>query len=214
MPIEGLVAGEDGLARCWWCVADPLYRDYHDREWGRPIADDVRLFEKLTLEGFMSGLSWLTILRKRENFRMAFKGFEPAVVARFKERDVERLLGDAGIVRHRGKIEATINNAKRYRELADEFGSLAAYAWQYEPDPGSRPKKLTYGSLMQVTASPESKAMSKDLRKRGWSFVGPTTVYSFMEAMGLVDDHLDGCHVRAAVERDRARFKRPSVGRI
>ncbi|MGH2793498.1 MAG: DNA-3-methyladenine glycosylase I [Actinomycetota bacterium] len=214
MPIEGLVAGEDGRTRCWWCVTDPLYRDYHDREWGRPVADDVRLFEKLTLEGFMSGLSWLTILRKRENFRRAFKGFEPAVVARFKERDVERLLGDAGIVRHRGKIESTINNARRYRELVDEFGSLASYAWQFESDPASRPKKLTYGILMETTASAESKAMSKDLRKRGWSFVGPTTVYSFMEAMGLVDDHLDGCHVRAAVEHDRARFKRPSVGRI
>lgn len=195
-------------------MSDPLYRDYHDREWGRPVADDIRLFEKLILEGFMSGLSWLTILRKRENFRKAFKGFEPRAVARFSERHVERLLGDAGIVRHRGKIESTINNANRYRELADEFGSLAAYAWQYEPDPESRPKKVTYGTLMQITASPESKAMSKDLRKRGWSFVGPTTVYSFMEAMGLVNDHLERCHVRAAVERDRARFKPPTVDRI
>ena len=214
MVTEGLVVGEDRRARCWWCASDLLYRDYHDREWGRPVADDIRLFEKLTLEGFMSGLSWLTILRKRENFRKAFKGFEPAVVARFTARDVERLLGDAGIVRHRGKIESTINNAKRYRELVDEFGSLAAYAWQYEPGVGSRPKRITYGALTQITASDESKAMSKDLRKRGWSFVGPTTVYSFMEAMGLVDDHLEGCHVRAEVERDRARFKRPSVGRI
>ena len=211
---EGLVVGDDRRNRCWWCASDPLYREYHDREWGKPVSDDVRLFEKLALEGFMSGLSWLTILRKRENFRSAFKGFEPAVVARFNARDVERLLGDAGIVRHRGKIESTINNARRYGDLTDEFGSLAAYVWRYEPDPASRPKRVTYEALMQITASPESKAMSKDLRKRGWSFVGPTTVYSFMEAMGLVDDHLEGCHVRAAVERDRARFKRPTVDRI
>jgi DNA-3-methyladenine glycosylase I len=152
MPAEGLVPGDDGLARCWWCVADPLYREYHDREWGRPVDDDVRLFEKLTLEGFMSGLSWLTILRKRENFRKAFKGFEPAKVARFTTKDVERLLGDAGIVRHRGKIESTINNARRYPELVGEFGSMAAYAWSYEPPAGSRPKQLTYNTLMQTTA--------------------------------------------------------------
>ena len=213
MPTDGIVGGEDGLARCWWCDADPLYRAYHDDEWGRPSADDVRLFEKLTLEGFMSGLSWLTILRKRENFRCAFKGFDLEAVARFTPKTVERLLGDAGIVRHRGKIESTINNARRYRELTDEFGSLAAYVWRYEPDPASRPSPLDHATLMQTTFSPESKAMSKDLRKRGWSFVGPTTVYSFMEAMGLVNDHLEGCHVRAKVERERAKFRRPVASR-
>ena len=209
MPAEGLVTGEDGLVRCWWCAGDPLYREYHDREWGRPIADEVRLFETLNLEGFMSGLSWLTILRKRENFRRAFAGFDPAAVARFTPKRVEKLLLDAGIVRHRGKIESTINNARRYHELASEFGGLAAYAWGFEPDPSTRPARLEYPSLMQITSSPESKAMSKDLRKRGWSYVGPTTVYSFMEAMGLVNDHLEGCHVRPEVERARARFRRP-----
>ena len=206
--IDGVTIGDDGRARCWWCVGDPLYREYHDREWGRPIADEVRLFEKLNLEGFMSGLSWLTILRKRENFRRAFAGFDPTAVARFTPKRVEKLLLDAGIVRHRGKIESTINNARRYRELADEFGGLAAYAWRFEPDPSTRPAMLDYSALMQITSSPESKAMSKDLRKRGWSFVGPTTVYSFMEAMGLVNDHLEGCHVRPEVERARARFRR------
>ena len=213
MATPGITVGEDGLARCWWCGSDNLYRAYHDDEWGRPVDDDRRLFEKLTLEGFMSGLSWLTILRKRENFRRAFQNFEPAAVARFTERDVERLLGDAGIVRHRGKIESTINNAKRYRELADEFGSLSAYVWTYEPPTRSRPKRITYDALMQATFSPESKAMSKDLRKRGWSFVGPTTVHSFMEAMGLVDDHIEGCHVRAQVERERSAFRRPKASR-
>lgn len=208
--MQGIEVGDDGLARCWWCARDPVYRDYHDREWGRPVADDVRLFEKLTLEGFMSGLSWLTILRKRENFRRAFKGFEPQAVARFTPRRVDALLADAGIVRHRGKIEATINNAKRYRELRDEFGSLAAYVWRFEPERSTRPAKLDYSSLMQIASSPESKAMSKDLRRRGWSFVGPTTVYSFMEAMGIVNDHLEGCHVRPIVERERARFRRPT----
>ena len=205
----GIVVGEDGVARCWWCDADPLYRRYHDLEWGRPTADDRRLFEMLTLEGFQSGLSWLTILRKRENFREAFRGFDLDAVARFTTRDVERLLGEAGIVRHRGKIESAINNARRYPDLTGEFGSLAAYVWRFEPDAASRPAKLDHATLMQTTFSPESKAMSKDLRKRGWSFVGPTTVYSFMEAVGLVDDHLDGCDVRAAVERERKRFRRP-----
>lgn len=194
---EGLFAAdEDGAARCQWCQATPAYRAYHDGEWGFPVTDDRRLFEKICLEGFQSGLSWLTILNKREAFRAAFADFDAERVARFKERDVERLLGDAGIVRHRGKIESTINNAKRVLELRDECGSLAAYAWRFEADAAARPKKLTWAALRAMSTSPESVAMSKDLKKRGWSFVGPTTVYAFMQAMGLVNDHIEGCHVR------------------
>ena len=207
---DGLLVGDDGVARCWWCGDDPLYRSYHDGEWGRPVGDDRRLFEKLSLEGFQSGLSWLTILRKRENFRRAFAGFDPASVARFNSRSVGRLMNDAGIVRNRAKIEATINNARRYADLVDEHGSLAAYVWSFEPDRAARPKRLTHGALMQMTTSPESVAMSKDLRKRGWAFVGPTTAYAFMQAMGLVNDHLTGCAVRDEVERSRASFVRPA----
>jgi DNA-3-methyladenine glycosylase I len=210
--IAGLTVGEDGRARCWWCGSDPLYRAYHDIEWGRPVDDDRRLFEKLCLEGFQSGLSWLTILRKRENFRSAFADFDVERVARFGASDVECLLADAGIVRHRGKIEATINNARRYADLCDDFGSLAAYAWRFEPDPATRPAVIDHPTLMQIATSTESKAMSKDLRHRGWSFVGPTTVYSFMEAMGLVDDHLEGCSTRPEVEHERATFRRPTRG--
>ena len=205
----GIAIGDDGVARCWWPGEDPLYLSYHDDEWGRPVKDDVRLFEKLSLEGFMAGLSWLTILRKRESFRKAFKAFDIEAVARFGSRSVDRLLGDAGIVRHRGKIEATINNARRCLELRDEFGSLAAYAWGFEPDARSRPKRLDHATLVTMTTSPEAKAMSVDLRKRGWSFVGPTTIYSFMEAMGLVNDHLAGCGLRAEVEKERKAFRRP-----
>ena len=157
------------------------------------VEDDRALFEKICLEGFQSGLSWLTILRKRDNFRRAFAGFDPAAVARFTQRDVTRLLGDAGIVRHRGKIESTINNAKRCADLVDEFGSLSAYVWRFEPGTKSRPKKLTWGALKKMPTTPESTALSKDLRKRGWTFVGPTTMYAFMQAMGLVNDHLHGC---------------------
>jgi DNA-3-methyladenine glycosylase I len=208
-PPEGITVGDDGVARCWWGAGDPLYRPYHDQEWGRPVADDRRLFEKLSLEGFQAGLSWLTILRKREHFRRAFAGFDPAAVARFGDREVERLLADPGIVRNRAKIEATINNAGRYADLADEFGSLAAYVWRFEPDPVSRPPVLDYPTLLQLAHSPESKAMSRDLRRRGWSFVGPTTVYAFMQAMGLVNDHLEGCQGRPATERERQRFRRP-----
>jgi DNA-3-methyladenine glycosylase I len=207
---EGITVGDGGLARCWWGAGDPLYRAYHDREWGRPVADDRRLFEKLSLEGFQAGLSWLTILRKREQFRRAFAGFDPAAVARFGDRQVEQLLADPGIVRNRAKIEATINNAARYADLAAEFGSLAAYVWRFEPDPGSRPPVLDHAALLRLAHTPESKAMSRDLRRRGWSFVGPTTVYAFMEAMGLVNDHLEGCHRRPAVEDERRRFRRPS----
>jgi DNA-3-methyladenine glycosylase I len=210
-PPDGIVVGDDGLARCWWGAGDPLYRDYHDQEWGRPVADDRRLFEKLSLEGFQAGLSWLTILRKREHFREVFSGFDPAAVARYGAQDVDRLLVDPGIVRNRAKIEATINNARRYGELTAEFGSLAAYVWRFEPDPADRPAVLDHATLLQFGQSPESKALSKDLRRRGWSFVGPTTVYAFMEAMGLVNDHLEGCERRATVERERERFRRPSA---
>jgi DNA-3-methyladenine glycosylase I len=208
---DGILLGEDGVARCWWGGGDPLYRSYHDGEWGRPVADDRRLFEKLCLEGFQSGLSWLTILRKRENFRRAFEGFDIDAVARFDAGSVDRLLGDAGIVRNRAKIEATVNNARRCVELRGEFGSFAAYVWRFEPDPRSRPPVLDHGTLMQLAQTAESKAMSKDLRRRGWSFVGPTTSYAFMEAMGLVDDHLDACDLRAEVERERRAFKRPAA---
>ena len=207
---DGISLEPDGVARCWWGTGDELYRSYHDREWGRPVADDRRLFEKLSLEGFMSGLSWLTILRKRENFRAAFASFDIEAVASFGADDVDRLLADAGIVRHRGKILAVINNARRCAELRDEFGSLAAYAWGYEPDRATRPATLDRDALMALGTTAESVAMSKDLRKRGWSFVGPTTVYSFMEAMGLVNDHLDGCFARPEVEAERASFSRPS----
>lgn len=189
----GLVVGEDGVARCAWSGTDPLYQAYHDREWGRPMHDDVRLFEKICLEGFQSGLSWLTILRKRENFRATFAGFDVEKVARFGERQITRMLGDAGIVRHRGKIESTINNAKRALELREEAGSLDAYLWRYAAKP--RRKRLTWDELRQFTTSAESVALSKDLKKRGWSFVGPTTMYAFMQAAGMVDDHVAGCSV-------------------
>jgi DNA-3-methyladenine glycosylase I len=213
IPTSGARGGEDGIVRCWWCQGDPLYTDYHDREWGRPLSDDDLLFEKLCLEGFQSGLSWLTILRKRENFRKAFKSFDIESVARFNSRSVERLLMDAGVVRHRGKIESTINNARRCIELIDEFGSLANYVWPYEPEPTSRPTKLDWDALTETTTSPEAVAMSKDLKRRGWTFVGPTTVYSFMEAVGLVNDHVSACAFREEVEDDRRGFARPAVKR-
>ena len=209
MPPEGLLVGADGRVRCWWAGDDPLHQDYHDTEWGRPVADDRRLFEKLCLEGFQSGLSWLTILRKRENFRAAFAGFDPAAIADFGEEDVARLMADAGIVRNRAKIAATINNARRYPELVAERGSLAAHLWSFEPDPATRPARLDHATLLTYGVSPESKALSKDLRKRGWAFVGPTTAYAAMEAMGIVNDHLDGCWVRAEVEELRSTFVRP-----
>ena len=209
IPKSGASSGEDGLTRCWWCREDPLYQRYHDREWGRPVAEDSALFEKLCLEGFQSGLSWLTILRKRENFRRAFKAFDIDSVARFNARSVERLLSDAGIVRHRGKIESTINNARRCSELIDEFGSLGGYAWSFEPDQRSRPRRLDWATLVQLGPGAEATAMSKDLKRRGWSFVGPTTVYSFMEAVGLVNDHVSACSLREQVETARRRFRRP-----
>ncbi len=207
---DGVIVGDDDVPRCWWGAGDELYRRYHDTEWGHPVADDRRLFEKLCLEGFQSGLSWLTILRKRENFRRAFADFDIEALSAFGSAEVARLLADAGIVRHRGKIEATINNARRCAELRDEFGSLAAYAWGYEPDPATRPAVLHRDALLAMTSSAESVAMSTDLRRRGWSFVGPITVYSFMEAMGLVNDHLTGCHRREPIEAERLAFERPS----
>jgi DNA-3-methyladenine glycosylase I len=205
----GLVHHPDGLARCWWAGADSLYVAYHDEEWGTPVTDDRRLFEKICLEGFQAGLSWLTILRKRASFREAFAGFDIDRVARFGARDVARLLKDERIVRHRGKIESAINNAKCAAALRDEFGSLAAYFWHWEPDARSRPRRLTKGALMQLAATPASAALSKDMKRRGWTFVGPTTVYAFMQAMGLVNDHLEGCARRIAVEDARAALRRP-----
>lgn len=210
---DGLfVADDDGLARCRWCRATSAYRHYHDHEWGFPVTDDRRLFEKLCLEGFQAGLSWLTILNKRENFRRAFAGFDAETVARFDAADVARLLADAGIVRHRGKIESTINNARRVIELRREFGSLAAYAWRFEPDASARPARVTAQALATFTTSAASIALSKDLKRRGWSFVGPTTMYAFMQAMGLVNDHVEGCAARepALLARRELRLPTPS----
>jgi DNA-3-methyladenine glycosylase I len=185
------------MTRCWWAGTDPLYIQYHDEEWGRPVTDDQRLFEKVCLEGFQAGLSWLTILRKRENFRRAFHGFDPERVARMTGRDVARLLKDEGIVRHRGKIESTINNARRAIELQDEHGSLSSYFWKWQPSAASRPRRITRAVLTRMPTTAESTALSRDLRARGWSFVGPTTIYAFMQAMGLVNDHVEACPARA-----------------
>jgi DNA-3-methyladenine glycosylase I len=206
----GLLRSEDGTLRCWWPGADPLYVRYHDEEWGFPVDDDRRLFEKVCLEGFQAGLSWLTILRKRENFRKAFANFDPARVARFDARAVRRLLADAGIVRHRGKIESTINNARRALALGEEKGSLAAYFWQWAPPPADRPRRVTRRALSGLSATPASVALSRDLRKRGWTFVGPTTIYAFMQAMGLVNDHLEGCAARARALDAARQFRPPS----
>ncbi|HEV8391333.1 MAG TPA: DNA-3-methyladenine glycosylase I [Dongiaceae bacterium] len=195
------IPGPDGKARCRWCAIAPEFLLYHDGEWGFPVSDDRRLFEKLCLEGFQSGLSWRTILAKRENFRAAFHHFDFDKVARFGARDVQRLLKDDGIVRHRGKIEAVINNAQRARELIKEEGSLAAYLWRFEPKGACKPQS--------ASTSAESIALSKDLKKRGWKFVGPTTVYAFMQAMGLVNDHAEGCVIRAKAEGARKAFRRP-----
>jgi DNA-3-methyladenine glycosylase I len=202
---DGIIVGEDGVARCWWSDSAPEYRDYHDREWGFPVADDIRLFEKLSLEGFQAGLSWLTILRKRDAFRRAFAGFDFRVVARFDEGDVERMLADASIVRHRGKIEAVINNAGRAVELVSTEGSLAAFVWQFEPA-----ARTLDGRASMEAHTEESRALARELKRRGWRFVGPTTVYAFMQAMGLVNDHLGGCAARGQVGRARAAFAKPT----
>jgi len=206
---DGIVASPDGIRRCWWSAEPAIYQAYHDDEWGRPVADDFRLFEKLCLEGFQSGLSWLTILKKRENFRGAFCGFDFDWLSRWDEHDVQRLLEDAGIIRHRGKIASTLHNARRALELVAEFGSLAAYLWRWEPAANERPAKLDKAALTKLANSPAAAAMSKDLRKRGWSFVGPTTCYAFMQAVGMVNDHIEGCAARAKVEHERGKFVRP-----
>jgi DNA-3-methyladenine glycosylase I len=245
-----LSTGDDGVARCWWCGTDPDYVAYHDQEWGMPTSDDRRLFETLCLEGFQAGLSWLTILRKRPRFREVFSDFDIDTVARYTDSDLEGLMGDAGIVRHRGKITSTINNARRARCLRSECGSLAAYVWRYEPDrqggdpapaangpasppasspasppaPGPAPSPVSGGAsspappaspparepaVAPASESPESRVLSRDLRRRGWTFVGPTTVYAFMQSAGLVDDHVAGCSRRERAEAARAAFHRP-----
>ena len=209
MEKAGIIIGDDGKGRCFWHGGLEDYRRYHDEEWGRPVTDDFRLFEKICLEGFQSGLSWLTILRKRENFRAAFAGFDFDKVAEFGEEDVARLLADTGIIRHRGKIVSTINNARRARELRDEFGSLAKFFWSFEPGTHERPEMMDLATLRANPTTPVSVLLSKILKKRGWTFVGPTTVYAFMQAMGLVNDHLDGCFCRQEVDELRLRFKRP-----
>jgi DNA-3-methyladenine glycosylase I len=206
----GLVRNEDGVVRCWWGGGEQLdYRSYHDDEWGMHVVDDVRLFEKLSLEGFQSGLSWLTILRKRDAFRRAFAGFDFRRIARFGAREVEVLLEDASIVRHRGKIESTINNARQALELVEEEGSLAAFIWRFEPEPAARPSRMTHAELQGLAQTDASRALAKELKRRGWSFVGPTTVYAFMQAMGLVNDHLEGCAARPRVEAARNALDRP-----
>lgn len=212
MPKEGLVQCNDGVTRCWWCAGDALYERYHDTEWGRPTVDDRYLFEKICLEGFQAGLSWLTVLRKRENFRSAFANFEIEKVARFNRRSVERLLGDAGIIRHRGKIESAINNAQRAIELIEECGSLARFVWQFEPAAAERKRlgPLTKDVVMALVETPESKALSRELKRRGWSFVGPTTMYAMLQSVGVVNDHLEGCGIRRPAEAARKRFQRPS----
>ena len=200
----------DGVERCWWHGGHTDYIAYHDNEWGQPVACDTQLFEKICLEGFQAGLSWLTILRKREHFRKAFRQFDFHKVAKFTEKDVERLLQDTGIVRHRGKIKSTINNAQRALEMEQEFGSLAAYFWQHEPCRKSRPKKIDAATLSTLTKTAESTALSRDLKKRGWSFVGPTTMNAFMQAIGMVNDHLTGCVCRPKIEAARKAFVRPN----
>ncbi|MEM1365924.1 MAG: DNA-3-methyladenine glycosylase I [Pseudomonadota bacterium] len=206
---QGLVEGPDGQPRCWWHGGQPDYMAYHDSEWGRPTADDNALFEKICLEGFQSGLSWLTILRKRDNFRAAFANFEISQVAQFGETEVQACLADAGIVRHQGKIRSTINNAVRAQNVQKEFGSLAAYIWAFEPPAEERPHRVTFETVGKLAQTDASQRLSKDLKKRGWSFVGPTTMYAFMQSVGLVNDHLEGCICREVCEDARDAFVRP-----
>lgn len=193
---NGLIEGQDGKKRCWWVGNDPQYEQYHDNEWGYPVTDDIRLFEKICLEGFQAGLSWLTILRKRENFRAAFDQFNFEKIVTYDQIKIDALMQNAGIVRHRGKIESTINNAQKAIDIIAEFGSLSAYFWSFKPDPQTRPDQYDYRTLSKLAKTDASKALSQDLKKRGWSFVGPTTCYAFMQAMGMVNDHIDGCHCR------------------
>ena len=209
MTVAGIITGDDGQDRCAWHGNLDDYRRYHDAEWGRPVTDDLRLFEKICLEGFQSGLSWLTILRKRDNFRAAFAGFDPVKVAAFDEADIARCLADAGIIRHRGKIVSTINNARRAIALTAEFGTLARYFWSFEPGVDERPAIVDLETIRANPTSPTSVRLSKDLKKRGWTFVGPTTIYAFMQAMGLVNDHIEGCFCRAEAEALRQSLVRP-----
>lgn len=206
---HGARRGKEGV-RCWWPGDKEDYIAYHDHEWGEPVDDDHRLFEKICLEGFQSGLSWLTILRKRDRFREVFHDFDYETVASMGKRDVNRLVKDAGIIRHRGKIESVLNNAKRARDMAEEHGSLGAFFWAFEPKKSERPKRITKAAMMKVSKTELSTRMSKTLKKQGWSFVGPTTCYAFMQAMGLVNDHIEGCDARARIEKLRAKFIRPS----
>jgi DNA-3-methyladenine glycosylase I len=203
------VVGDDGVSRCWWGASHPVYVPYHDREWGFPTCDDRYLFEKLCLEGFQAGLSWLTVLRKRENFRRAFADFDADRLARFDARRVQRLLADPGIVRHRGKIESAIHNARRALALRDDFGSLAAYLWGFQPPASERPRRFSHANLVRLTETPTSRALSRDLKSRGFRFVGPTTMYAFMQSVGIVNDHLDGCAARPRAETARRRFAAP-----
>ncbi len=198
---EGLIIGQDGKPRCSWCGHDPIYIKYHDKEWGRPQTDDIRLFEKLCLEGFQAGLSWITILKKRNNFRGAFDGFDFHIIADYDDDKVDRLLNNEGIIRHGGKIRSTINNAKLMIDLVEEHGSFYHYLQQFKPAPEGRLDAFDFQTLKQITYSPKSTALSKDLKKRGFSFVGPTTMYAFMQAMGMVNDHFEGCFARNACEK-------------
>lgn len=211
IPPTGLYVDDKHVRRCMWCGATEQYQQYHDQEWGFPVSDDTRLFEKICLEGFQVGLSWLTILKKRGAFRLAFAEFDMDKVAAFDEADIKRLVLDAGIVRHRGKIVSTINNAQRAQEIRSEFGTLANYFWQSEPDQAARSNLITHQTLSALSTSAESIALSKDLRKRGWSFVGPTTMYAFMQAMGLVNDHIEGCATRLKVSAARLTFQSPAA---
>lgn len=206
---NGLEVGQDGAARCFWGVSDDDYRAYHDDEWGVPVSTSSGLFEKICLEGFQSGLSWLTILRKRENFRAAFDGFDYTKIAEYEDGDIERLMGDAGIVRHRGKIVSVINNARRACEMEADGTSLAEYLWRWEPTKDERPDLMDYKTLMSLSKTVASSAMSKELKRRGWSFIGPTTAYAFMQAVGMVNDHIEGCFTRDRVETLRSEFVRP-----
>jgi len=205
----GLIIAADGRAHCFWRAQAEQYQNYHDHEWGRPVTDDIRLFEKICLEGFQSGLSWITILRKREQFRTAFDNFDFRRIAGYGEDDVTRLLANAGIVRNRAKIVSTINNAKRACELIEETGSLADWLWQFAPAPGERPECVTLADWRANTSSAASISLSKALKKRGWSYVGPTTMYAFMQAMGLINDHLSGCVCRDEIEEQRRQLKLP-----
>lgn len=206
---DGLIVGGDGRRRCAWAGSAPDYLEYHDHEWGRPTRDERWLFEKICLEGFQAGLSWLTILRKREHFRKAFANFEADRVAQFGDQDVARLLADSGIVRHAGKIASTINNAARAIDLMRTEGSLASYVWRFEPAPAARPRRVDWAALKSTSTSAESVALSKDLKRRAWTFVGPTTMYAFMQSAGIVNDHIEGCCCRPEVEADRGAFVRP-----